>query len=417
MFSVLRRTYGAPVAATAVVITATAGLVFFLFATVIVDLQLTLFVVAAVFAHLSFARAPEDGTRTWRSLLVFALLAGGFLTKGPVAIVLFVLPVGIWTAVHRKWAALRAHSWIAGIALFSAIVAPWFILAEIRNPGFLRYFFINENLLRFLSARYGDRYGTGHVLPRGSAIPIFLLGTLPWAPVAIWLVVKRRWQVIRSTLRDESSSLFFIGFLSIVLFWGLARQLLPTYVLPAIPLFAAWLALELRHTTFPVDKLPIVTAGTIAAWCLVIVAVFPAVVSRSTHDVLSETERVLGPKVDTTTIVFAGRAPHSAFFYAPGLITQHSPESLHDSLTRVLDAKGESLLVIRDGEWAKFPQDHLRQVHLLLAVPGWKVLEAASGNLTAHLGPVDSDDSPRRPARLGSSTFLESTVSINRQPW
>jgi len=380
MFLVLKSSHGAPIAANAVAITATTGLVFFLFATVIVDLHLMLFVAGAFFAHLSFDRAPDDRSRKWCSLLVFALLAGGFLTKGPVAIILFALPVGIWTAVHGKWAALRAHNWIAGILLFSAIVAPWFVIAEIRNPGFLEYFFINENLLRFLSGGYGDRYGIGHALPRGSAILIFVLGTLPWAPTAIWLLAKRRLGLVRSTLRDESSSLFLIGFLSIVLFWSFARQVLPTYVLPAIPLFAAWLACELKQTRSTARELRTATTTITAAWCLLLFAVVPITASRSTRHVLAETARVIGSRVDTTEIVFAGRAPHSAFFYAPGLITPRPPETIHDSLSRFVYADDGSLLVIRESEWKKLPQDHLPPLHLLVEVPGWKVVESGTGD-------------------------------------
>ncbi len=398
MFLVLKRSHGTPIAATGVVITATTGLVFFLFAAVIIDLQLMLFTAGAVFAHFSFVQTPDDGSRKWWSLLVFALLAGGLMTKGPVAIALFALPVGIWTAVHGKWAALRAHEWIAGSVLFSAMVVPWFVLAEIRNPGFLHYFLVNENLLRFLSTGYGDRYGIGHAVPRGSAVLMFVLGTLPWAPIAIWVVVKRRWEVVRSTLQDEGSSLFFIGFLSIVVFWSLARQVLPTYVLPAIPLFGAWLACELKHSEFPVRTLRSVTTGTVAAWCLVLCAAAPITASRSTRHVLAETTRVLGTGVGSTEIVFAGRAPHSAFFYAPDRITQRSPETIRDSLRRFLSAGDGSLLIIRDREWENLSKNGLPLVRFLLEVPGWKVIESATGNRNAHHAGVDAEPSLPRGA-------------------
>lgn len=45
----------------------------------------------------------------------------------------------------------------------------WFAACELRNPGFLPYFFVNENFLRFITPDYGDAYGNGHVYPRGAA--------------------------------------------------------------------------------------------------------------------------------------------------------------------------------------------------------------------------------------------------------
>ena len=416
LFLVLKGSHGSSIAANAVAITATTGLVFLLSDSVIVDLHLMLFVAGAVLAHLSFVQAPDDRSRKWRSLLVFALLAGGFLTKGPVAIALFALPVGIWTALHGKWAALRAHKWMAGIVLFSAMVMPWFILAEIRNPGFLKYFFINENLLRFLARGYGDRYGIGHVLPRGSAVPIFVLGTLPWAPVAIWLVVRRRWKVLRSTLHDESSSLFFIGFLSIVLFWSLARQVLPTYILPAIPLFAAWLACELRQAEFPVRKLRTATEWTVAVWCLLLCAAIPVTTSRSTRHVLAETDHVLGARAISTEVVFAGRVPHSALFYAPDLITPRRPEAILDSLSRFRSADEGSLLIIRESEWEKLPRHALSDARLLVEVPGWKVVESAIGDRIARGGRVDSEKDPVDRTTQESSTEVDITVPFNPLP-
>lgn len=397
LFFVLKGSHGASVAATAVVITATTALVFLLSGSVIVDLHLMLFVAGGILAHLWFVQGPDDRWRKWRSLLVFVMLAGGFMTKGPVAAALIALPVGIWTAVHGKWAALRSHRWIAGTVMFSVIVAPWFVLAEVRNPGFLEYFFINENVLRFLSSDYGDRYGAGHFMPYGSAVAMFALGALPWTPVAIWLVAKGRWRVVRSTLKDESSSLFFIGFLSIVLFWSVARQLLPTYLLPSIPLFAAWLACELRQTNLSVRKLRTATAGIVTAWILVLSAAGPIIASRSARHVLAETARFLGSRIDTTETVFAGRAPHSAYFYTAGLITPRAPETVRDSLDRILDADHPCVLIIRESEWKKLTDGDLRRFRVLTEVPGWKVVTSVAVDQRAAAAPIGSRPSSMTP--------------------
>ncbi len=148
-------------------------------------MHLALCVAGSLMAYLAFALEPDERIQKRWSLLVFVLLAGGFLTKGPVAIVLFGLPVLLWTAFRKRWRLLARHAWRTGIPLFALLVVPWFVLAEMRNPGFLHYFFVNENLLRFLRPEYGDLYGTGHPFPRGSAVLMFVIAAIPWSLVAI----------------------------------------------------------------------------------------------------------------------------------------------------------------------------------------------------------------------------------------
>ncbi len=196
----------------------------------------------ALLAFLAFTLALDDQTQKRWSVLVFALLAGGFLTKGPVALVLFGLPVLTWTAWHRCWYLLRRQAWATGMPLFLALVVPWFVIAEMQNPGFLRYFFINENFLRFVAHDYGDLYGSGHLFPRGAAAVMFGLAVLPWTPVGAWIVFRGGLSGFLTMLRDDLQSLLFFGFAFNVLFWCFARQLLPTYMMPMAPLFATWVA-------------------------------------------------------------------------------------------------------------------------------------------------------------------------------
>ena len=71
---------------------------------------------------------------------------------------------------------------LTAAAVLLLVAAPWHILAMVRNPphfvwtlhsgpgeykGFLWFFFINEQLLRFLNLRYPRDYNTG-------ATPLFL---------------------------------------------------------------------------------------------------------------------------------------------------------------------------------------------------------------------------------------------------
>ena len=77
--------------------------------------------------------------------------------------------------------------------IFIAIAAPWHVLATIRNPpyfdftmhagpgqyhGFFWFYFINEQVLRFLNARYPRDYNT---VPRLYFWLFHLVWLFPWS--------------------------------------------------------------------------------------------------------------------------------------------------------------------------------------------------------------------------------------------
>ena len=200
-------------------------------------------------AFLCHARYLACGHRTW-TWGVFAALGCGMLTKGPVALVLFGLPVFFDTCVNRRWREIGRYRWVSGTAIFLAIAAPWFVLMTRENPGFLSYFFINENLLRFLRHDYGDRYGAGREFFRGVAVLWAVVVTLPWSPFFLVRGFRRMhrhgigaW--LRTQFADgDCACVFAWGVVGIVFFWCLTSRVPLGYVIPVVPLFATWAVLR-----------------------------------------------------------------------------------------------------------------------------------------------------------------------------
>ena len=185
---------------------------------------------------------------------VMALMGAGMIVKGPVALVMFGLPVLVDAIVNRRWTGIFNWKWLATAPLFFLIAVPWFVLVEQRNPGAVWYFFYNENFMRFISHDYGDKYGAGREAFRGVSILWALVSTLPWALVPLWGLVRRlRHSKIPPSQNSTISifsyshislrSFFFLSFLSLVGFWCLTSRVLIYYLFPVIPLFAAWLVL------------------------------------------------------------------------------------------------------------------------------------------------------------------------------
>lgn len=161
---------------------------------------------------------------------IAVLLALGTAIKGPVALAMFGLPVVAESIVNRRLPPMPLKNTALALLAYIALTVPYFAAIEHSQPGFLKYFFINENLMRFLVHDYGDRYGAGRETFRGMAVIWALVATLPWSLVP---VVKRRL---------PSLSFNMIAIISITAFWCLTSRVPFTYLLPVAPLFAAHLA-------------------------------------------------------------------------------------------------------------------------------------------------------------------------------
>ena len=125
----------------------------------VADPTLTLFITGALLSLLQAELVSADGpaaARRWY-LAAAACAALAFLTKGPVGV---VLPAVVWVLYHLSRRTLRstarAMPWIGGIGLFLLIAVPWYFATYMLDgPGFLRHFFMAENVGRFASTMEG----------------------------------------------------------------------------------------------------------------------------------------------------------------------------------------------------------------------------------------------------------------------
>jgi 4-amino-4-deoxy-L-arabinose transferase-like glycosyltransferase len=168
----------------------------FLFTRILIpDVMLTFTVALGMWAFLRALDEEEPHPRFWAFLLAVNL-GLGLLLKSLIG-VLFPLAAGLiylWFT-HQlfsasAWRRLRPFS---GLLIVLLIAAPWHILATLRNPpyfaftlhsgpgeyhGFFWFFFINEQLLRFLNLRYPRDYDT---VPRLYFWLFHLVWLFPWS--------------------------------------------------------------------------------------------------------------------------------------------------------------------------------------------------------------------------------------------
>ncbi len=174
----------------------------FLFTRIFIPEVLLTFLLA--FALYNFIVGLED-KKPVRFYLTWAALALAMLAKGLVAPVFFLLAAVPYLALTGDWRNWRQFRLVSGVLLFLAIAAPWHILAGIRNPGaghpagnipspgnvhgFFYFYFINEQVLRFLGKRYPMDYNK---LPFLLYWSLHLVWLFPWS-IYLPVVIRRVW--------------------------------------------------------------------------------------------------------------------------------------------------------------------------------------------------------------------------------
>lgn len=198
---------------------------------------------------LGFWRGVVEGKTPYAYLMWFGL-GLGLLTKGPIALVLCGLPCGvwvIWTAEwQRFWQNVRLFS---GLTLMLAVAAPWYYLAEQKTPGFFQYFIVGEHFLRFTETAWsGDLYGGVKDQPHGTIWAYLFVALLPFSPIVLIRALRAPGrQAFRQSLQKERLTIIYLLLWSLApaVFFTLAKNILITYVLTAIPAASILIA---RHS-------------------------------------------------------------------------------------------------------------------------------------------------------------------------
>ncbi|MBV8438206.1 MAG: glycosyltransferase family 39 protein, partial [Silvibacterium sp.] len=213
------------------------------------DVILTLTIALGMWAFLRVLDPEEEHPRAWAAALA-AAMGLGLLLKSLIAL---VFPIGaaiVYLLCTRQlfsarvWKRLHLFS---GLLIILAIAAPWHILATIRNPpyfaftlksgpgqyhGFLWFFFINEQLLRFLNLRYPRDYET---VPRLYFWLFHLLWLFPWS-VYLPATFKLSYKPIDRAGSTRLMALCWTGFVLVFFTFSTTQEYYSMPVYPALAL-------------------------------------------------------------------------------------------------------------------------------------------------------------------------------------
>src|SRR5579862_4412194 len=199
----------------------------FLFTRILIpDVMLTLTMTLSLWAFLRALDLAETRPRLWAAVSA-AAIGTGLLLKSLIAL---VFPIGaallylLFTHQLFSRATWKRLHPFTGTLIVLLIAAPWHILATLRNPpyfaftlhsgphqyhGFLWFYFINEQLLRFLNLRYPRDYNT---VPRLYFWLFHLLWLFPWS-VYLPGLTKLSYKPIDRAGRTRLLALCWAGFI------------------------------------------------------------------------------------------------------------------------------------------------------------------------------------------------------------
>lgn len=243
IFGFTRRYFGEADAIAACAVALSSVLLFFLAGASVTDVTLTFTVTASIICLYRHIHNPGSANRVVLAAAVFAAL--GFLCKGPVSLILIWLPFWLWSTARRDFRWMRSFPWMLSGAAFLSVTVPWFVASEFANPGFIRYFFWNENIARYLFKEYGDRYGSGHVHAYGTSWLLLFCAFAPWSIALLYFSFAAGRTRLQLLFRDHPT----LGFVSCwalaaPLFFTFVRQLHIMYLLPAVPPLAVMTAVS-----------------------------------------------------------------------------------------------------------------------------------------------------------------------------
>ncbi len=197
------------------------------------------------------ATAEDEGrARPWQAIIFALACTGAVLTKGLIGV---VFPVGLllsFLLLTGRLSLLRRLRPLLGTAVFLVTAVPWHVLAAWQNRasgasrGFIWFYFVNDQINRYLNTRIPRDYDK---VPLLLFYALVLVWILPWGVFlfrAAWRWF-RAWRAQQRSLNSPVVALALWALLIIGFFTFSTRQ--EYYTIPAIPALALLAGLALSN--------------------------------------------------------------------------------------------------------------------------------------------------------------------------
>lgn len=207
-----------------VLVLATSVEFFMLSRIVIFDMSLMLLVTWALLSFYAAQKAPASSSSRLHWLMMYVAMGAATLLKGLVGVILPGMVIFFYLLLSRKWFLLSRMRLATGALVYLAIIAPWYAWVEIRNPGYLRYFFWEEHFVRYLTPHFSRMHQWFYFFG------VLAVGFLPWS-IILPATAARLWK-----RRHDALDLFLVVWAVVpFIFFSASHSKLPHYILPIFP--------------------------------------------------------------------------------------------------------------------------------------------------------------------------------------
>ena len=200
-----------------------------------IDTLLLFWLAGAAYFLLRALKRDDASRANW--ILFYLFLSLGFLTKGPVALLIPLASYLLWAVWARKLSFSRMHP-ATGALIFTAVNLPWYALIY-RAHGwqYIAPFFLKDNLARFATESFGPSRGPFYY------VGTFAIDFFPWSLFTVFLALylwstRKTWPYDRCL--EYGFPLLWCAF--VLIFFSLSKNKQEYYIVPMYPMMAVLIA-------------------------------------------------------------------------------------------------------------------------------------------------------------------------------
>jgi 4-amino-4-deoxy-L-arabinose transferase-like glycosyltransferase len=141
--------------------------------------------------------------------------------------------IGLWIVFLHRWKMLAKMRLLSGACIFIIITVPWYFLVQQANPQFFHFFFVTQQVQRFLT-----KADFNNPTVAWFYVPVVLAGFLPWS-IFLLQALARQIRLIWKNSRQHAAGLFLLVWVAVVfIFFSFPKSKTIGYILPLFPALA-----------------------------------------------------------------------------------------------------------------------------------------------------------------------------------
>lgn len=197
------------------------------------DLEVAVLICSALLCFMVGIKASSSHQRNLFLLAAYIFTGLAALTKGLIGIVFPAMIIGLWIILLNRWSILKRMHLGLGLLIFALISLPWYFLAQQANPEFFQFFFVKQQISRFLTTEQFNNQTVAWFY-----LPIVTSGLIPWCVFSLQALAQHLKNSWKNRQQHDVELFLLIWFFFIFIFFSIPKSKTIGYILPVFPALA-----------------------------------------------------------------------------------------------------------------------------------------------------------------------------------